>query len=90
MKKQILALLVLSAAALTGCGESDEAKRVRAVFITSCMSGGATQSSCECAHRHLAEDYSVAEIEEMSSPYAVPSMKLVQDLTRYAGQCRGE
>ncbi|MEL0170021.1 MAG: hypothetical protein VW877_18085 [Pseudomonadaceae bacterium] len=90
MKKQIIALLILSAAALTGCGESDEAKRVRAVFITSCMSGGATQSSCECAHRHLAEDYSVAEIEELSSPYAVPSMKLVQDLARYAGQCRGE
>ena len=75
---------------IAGCGDSDEAKRVRAVFITSCMSGGATQSSCECAHRHLAEDYSVAEIEELSRPYAVPSMKPVQDLTRYAGQCRGE
>ena len=90
MKKLTLLALALCTAALTGCGDSDEAKRVRAVFITSCMSGGASQGTCDCAHEYLAEEYSLEEIETISSPYEVPSPKVIQDLTRYALQCRGK
>lgn len=54
------------------------------------MSGGASQGTCECANEYLAEEYSLEEVETISSPYEVPSPKVIQDLARYALQCRGK
>ncbi|MFZ5273722.1 hypothetical protein [Enterobacter asburiae] len=78
--------LLLSVAALSGCG--DEKSKAESEFIRGCKSGGGTTAICGCVYDILKTKYPHGELEKMNQQYGYVPPGFMNNMLSAAQQCR--
>lgn len=78
--------LLLSVAALSGCG--DEKSKAESEFIRGCKSGGGTTAICGCIWDDLKTKYTHGELEKMNQQYGYVPPRFMDNMLSAAQQCR--
>lgn len=79
----LLFTLLLSAAALNGCGDKNERE-----FIQGCKSGGGTTAVCRCIWDDLKTKYPHGELEKMNQQYGYVPPRFMDNMLSAAQQCK--
>ncbi|MEL5428907.1 hypothetical protein [Serratia nevei] len=78
--------LLLSVAALNGCG--DEKSKAESEFIRGCKSGGGTTALCGCIYDILQTKYPNGELLKMNQQYGYVPPGFMNNMLSAAQQCR--
>ncbi|MDS7730093.1 hypothetical protein [Klebsiella oxytoca] len=78
--------LLLSATALSGCG--DEKSKAESQFIRDCKSGGGTTAICGCVYDILQTKYPHSELLKMNQQYGYAPPGFMNNMLSAAQQCR--
>lgn len=78
--------LLLSVAALSGCG--DEKSKAESEFIRGCKSGGGGTAICGCIWDDLKTKYTHGELEKMNQQYGYVPPRFMDNMLSAAQQCR--
>ncbi|BBV78455.1 hypothetical protein HUZ38_17530 [Klebsiella pneumoniae] len=78
--------LLLSATALSGCG--DEKSKAESEFIRDCKSGGGTTGICGCIYDVLQTKYPHGELLKMNQQYGYVPQGFMNNMLSAAQQCR--
>lgn len=78
--------LLLSVAALSGCG--DEKSKAESEFIRGCKSGGGTTAICGCVYDILQTKYPHGELLRMNQQYGYIPPGFMNNMLSAAQQCR--
>ncbi|EMB7752251.1 TPA: hypothetical protein R4193_000846 [Serratia marcescens] len=78
-----LAFTLLSALAVSGCGDKNERE-----FMRGCKSGGATTAICGCIWDDLKTKYTHGELEKMNQQYGYVPPRFMDNMLSAAQQCR--
>lgn len=79
----LLLCTLLSAVALSGCGDKDERE-----FIRGCKSGGGTTAVCGCIYDDLKTKYTHGELQKMNTQYGYVPPRFMENMLKAAQQCR--
>ncbi|WP_440800149.1 hypothetical protein [Serratia marcescens] len=79
----LLAFTLLSALAVSGCGDKNERE-----FIRGCKSGGGTTAVCGCIWDDLKTKYTHGELEKMNQQVGYVPPRFMDNMLSAAQQCR--
>lgn len=79
----LLLCTLLSAVALSGCGDKDERE-----FIRGCKSGGGSTAVCGCIYDDLKTRYTQGELQKMNTQYGYMPPGFMENVLKAAQQCR--
>jgi hypothetical protein len=79
----LLFCTLLSALALSGCGDKNENE-----FIRGCKSGGGTTALCGCIWDDLKTKYTHGELQKMNTQYGYVPPRFMDNMLSAAQQCK--
>lgn len=79
----LLLCTLLSAVALSGCGDKDERE-----FIRGCKFGGGTAAICGCIYDDLKTKYTHGELQKMNRQYGYVPPGFMDNFLKAAQQCK--